>query len=142
MAGVRAKADGYRVVYMSTGLEQITELAIRDTIAVRSLRWLSENVVVGVDEETNQPTQFVLDQNYPNPFNPTTKISFSISEKSFTTLKIYDILGNEVASLLYEEKPAGRYEIQFDASSLSSGVYLYKLQSNNLVQTRKMILLK
>ncbi len=142
MAGVRAKANSYRVVYMATGLEQITEQPIRDTIAVRSLRWLSENVVVGVDEEKNLPVQFALAQNYPNPFNPSTKISFSIPEKTFTTLKIYDILGNEVATLLSEEKPAGSYEVQFDASKLSSGVYLYKLQSNSLVQTRKMILLK
>ncbi len=142
IAGVRAKADNYRVIYMSSGLEQITDQPIRDTIAVRSLRWLSENVVVGVDEENNLPFQFALAQNYPNPFNPSTKISFSIPEKSFTTLKIYDILGNEVANLFSEEKLAGNYEVQFDASKLSSGVYLYKLQSNSLVQTRKMILLK
>lgn len=142
IAGVRAKADNYRVIYMSSGLEQITDQPIRDTIAVRSLRWLSENVVVGVDEENNLPFQFALAQNYPNPFNPSTKINFSIPEKSFTTLKIYDILGNEVANLFSEEKLAGNYEVQFDASKLSSGVYLYKLQSNSLVQTRKMILLK
>ena len=142
IAGVRASADGYRVVYMATGLEQITEQPIRDTIAVRSLRWLAENVVVGVNDKNNLPVQFALDQNYPNPFNPSTRISFSVPEKSFTTLKIYDILGNEVATLLNEEKSAGHYEIQFDASKLSSGVYLYKLQSNSFVQTRKMILLK
>ena len=98
-----------------------------------SLRWLSENVVVGVDEENNLPIQFALAQNYPNPFNPSTKISFSIPEKSFTTLKIYDILGNEVATLLNEEKPVGNYEVQFDASKLSSGVYFYRLQSNSFL---------
>ncbi len=106
------------------------------------LRWLAENVVVGVNDKNNLPVQFNLDQNYPNPFNPSTRISFSIPEKSFTTLKIYDILGNEIATLLNEEKPAGYYELQFDASKLSSGVYLYKLQSNGFVQTKKMILLK
>ena len=142
VAGVRAKAGAYRVVYLVAGLEQITEQAIRDTLAVRSIRWLEENVVVGVGQENNLPTQYVLDQNYPNPFNPSTSISFSIPEKAFTTLKIYDILGNEVASILNEEKPAGRYEVQFDASDLSSGVYLYKLQSNSFLQTRKMILIK
>jgi hypothetical protein len=141
-AGIRTKSDGYRVVYISTGLEQITEQPIRDTITVRSLRWLSENVLVNVDDAYTVPLQFALEQNYPNPFNPVTKISFSIPEKSMTTLKIYDILGNEVAVLLSEEKPAGQYEVEFDASKLSSGVYLYKLQSNSLVQTRKMILLK
>ena len=142
IAGVRAAAESYRVVYMVTGLEQITEQAIRDTITARSISWLAENVVVGVNDKNNLPVQFNLDQNYPNPFNPSTRISFSIPEKSLTTLKIYDILGNEIATLLNEEKPAGYYELQFDASKLSSGVYLYKLQSNSFVQTKKMILLK
>ena len=142
IAGVRAAAESYRVVYMVTGLEQITEQAIRDTITARSISWLAENVVVGVNDKNNLPVQFNLDQNYPNPLNPSTRISFSIPEKSFTTLKIYDILGNEIATLLNEEKPAGYYELQFDASKLSSGVYLYKLQSNSFVQTKKMILLK
>ncbi|MFZ1518399.1 MAG: T9SS type A sorting domain-containing protein [Ignavibacteriaceae bacterium] len=142
VAGVRSAADNYRVVYMVTGLEQITEQAIRDTIAARSLRWLAENVVVGVGNESNVPLKFVLEQNYPNPFNPVTSINYSISEKSFTTLKIYDIIGNEVASLVNEEKSAGNYIVNFDASKLSSGVYLYKLQSNGFTQTKKMMLLK
>lgn len=142
IAGIRAEADNYRIIYMSASFEQITELPVRDTLAARSLRWLLENVAVGVDQEDNLPVQFALGQNYPNPFNPTTTINFSIPEKSFTTLKIYDILGNEVATLLSEEKPAGSYEVQFNSAKLSSGVYLYKLQSNNFVQTKKMMLLK
>ena len=83
-----------------------------------------------------------LNQNYPNPFNPTTTISFSIPSSAFTSLKVYDILGNEVATLVNEEKQAGNYELQFDASNLSSGIYLYKLQVCSFVETKKMILIK
>lgn len=142
VAGIRAEADNYRVIYMVAGFEQINEEATRDTLASRSLRWLKENIAVGVGNESNLPLAFDLKQNYPNPFNPSTRIAFSLSEKSLTTLKVYDILGNEIATLVNEEKPAGTYEVNFDASRLSSGVYLYKLQSNGQVQTRKMLLLK
>ena len=102
-----------------------------------------ENVVVGNEENTgNQPNTFSLDQNYPNPFNPTTKIKYSIPSASRTTLKVYDILGMEVATLVNSEKPAGTYEVTFNAALLSSGVYFYKLQSGGFLQTRKMIILK
>jgi hypothetical protein len=127
---------------MTAGLEQVTEQAIRDTIAARSIRWLINDGVSGIDNTSDIPLEYRLEQNYPNPFNPSTKISFSIPEKSFITLKVYDILGNEVASLLNEEKPAGYYNLDFNASRLSSGVYFYKLKSNGIVQTRKMILEK
>jgi len=86
--------------------------------------------------------EFILEQNYPNPFNPNTTISFSIPELAFVTLKVYDVLGNEVATLLNEQKPAGTYKAQFDASNLSSGMYLYKLQAGSFVETKKMVLLK
>ncbi|MFZ2863664.1 MAG: T9SS type A sorting domain-containing protein [Ignavibacteriaceae bacterium] len=141
IAGIRAIADNYRIIYMVAGFEQINEQAIRDTLASRCLNWLSENVV-GIDDQGSLPLAFDLKQNYPNPFNPSTKIAFTLSEKSLTTLKVYDILGNEIITLINEEKPAGTYEVNFDASKLSSGVYLYKLQSNGLVQTRKMLMLK
>ncbi|MDP2364056.1 MAG: hypothetical protein Q8M94_09835, partial [Ignavibacteria bacterium] len=119
VAGLRSEADNYRVVYMTAGIEQISNQSISDTLVVRIIRWLAENVVVGVENTSSLPIQFVLEQNYPNPFNPSTKIGFTIPEKSFTSLKIYDILGNEVASLLNEEKSAGHYEVQYDASRLS-----------------------
>ncbi len=90
----------------------------------------------------NFPKEFNLSQNYPNPFNPTTTITYQVPEISFVTLKIYDVLGNEIATLVNEEKPAGSYEVEFDASSLSSGIYFYKLQSGSFIQTKKMILLK
>lgn len=89
-----------------------------------------------------QPAVFSLSQNYPNPFNPVTLIQYQIPEKQFVTLKIYDALGVEVASLVNEEKEAGIYEVSFDASALTSGVYFYTLQSGSYMQTNKMLLLK
>lgn len=88
------------------------------------------------------PTTFTLKQNYPNPFNPITIINYQLSSKSSVTLKVFDILGNEVETLVQEEKDAGYYQVSFDASSLSSGIYFYMLKADNFVQTRKMILLK
>jgi hypothetical protein len=88
------------------------------------------------------PTEFSLYQNYPNPFNPSTSIQYAVSSKQFVSLKVYDVLGNEIATLVSEEKPAGSYEIMFNAANLPSGVYFYRLQANEFVQVNKMILLK
>ena len=85
---------------------------------------------------------FSLHQNYPNPFNPTTTIKYSIPKLSFVTIKIYDVLGSEVATLVNEEKPVGTYELNWNAANLPSGVYFYRLQAGSFMQTRKMILLK
>ena len=88
------------------------------------------------------PFKFALDQNFPNPFNPGTSIQYAVSSRQYVTLKVYDILGNEVATLVNKEKPPGKYEIEFDASSLPSGIYFYQLKAGSFVETRKMILLK
>jgi len=96
----------------------------------------------GISEETFLVSDFNLSQNYPNPFNPSTRISFSIPTTTFTTIKIFDVLGNEVAELINEEKPAGNYEVNFNAEGLSSEIYFYRLQAGDFSQTRKMILLK
>ncbi len=114
-----------------------------------------DNLVSVENEIANIPSEFVLYQNYPNPFNPITTIKFSIPnvisipnsrERNLNvTLKVYDVLGKEIATLVNEESAssgAGNYEAVFDASSLSSGVYFYKLQSGSFVQTKKMILMK
>lgn len=94
-----------------------------------------------VESEINN-LDFKLNQNFPNPFNPSTSIQYQVSSISQVTLKVYDILGNEVATLINEKKPAGVYEVDFNSSQLSSGVYLYKLQAGSFVQTKKMLLLK
>ncbi|MFO7523982.1 MAG: discoidin domain-containing protein [Ignavibacteriaceae bacterium] len=88
------------------------------------------------------PENFALMQNYPNPFNPSTVISYQLSVNGNVKLAVYDILGNEVASLVDEEKAAGRYEVRFDATGLASGVYVYRLIAENQVETKKMVLLR
>ena len=88
------------------------------------------------------PQNFNLAQNYPNPFNPSTKISWQSPVSSHQTLKVYDVLGNEVATLVDEFRNAGTYEVTFEAAQLSSGIYFYRLQAGDFVQTKKMILIK
>lgn len=90
----------------------------------------------------NSVKSFKLYQNYPNPFNPVTHIGFRIANFGFVSLKVYDVLGNEIATLVNEEKSAGSYEVQFDASKLSSGVYFFRMQSGVFVQMNKMLLLR
>jgi hypothetical protein len=109
---------------------------------------LSPEGATGIKNEiVSLPESFSLEQNYPNPFNPTTNIKYSIpsagtSLMKFVQLKVYDILGNEVVTLVNEEKQAGRYEVKFDGSGLSSGIYLYKLTAGDFSQVRKLVLLK
>ena len=118
---------------------------------------LSYELTTDVNETSDVlPTGFSLEQNYPNPFNPSTKIKYTIalpnlpqgeasvgtSFMKFVNLTVYDILGNKVATLVNEEKPAGSYEVEFNVSGLASGMYLYKLQAGDFTETRKMILMK
>jgi hypothetical protein len=95
-----------------------------------------------VPNNTESVFKFALEQNYPNPFNPSTVISYQIPVNGTVSLNVYDVLGTKIASLVNEEKPAGNYEVDFDAAALSSGIYFYKLQAGSFVETRKMILLK
>ncbi len=93
-------------------------------------------------EHKNMKTNFTLNQNYPNPFNPVTTISYSIASSAIVELKVYDVLGNEITSLVNGEQPAGTYKVNFDTQGLSSGMYFYTLQSDGFIETRKMILIK
>lgn len=88
------------------------------------------------------PTKFALGQNYPNPFNPTTNIGFRISDVGFVTLKVYDVLGRKVATLVDKVEQPGNYEVQFNGAGLASGVYFYRLQAGNTLLQRKMVLVK
>ncbi|NJD22613.1 MAG: T9SS type A sorting domain-containing protein [Melioribacter sp.] len=103
---------------------------------------IPKNRVTDVEQEETLPVDFQLMQNYPNPFNPTTTISFSIPQAEYATLKVYDVIGREVAALVNEFKDAGNYNFNFDASKLSSGIYLYRLQAGNFVDVKRMILMK
>jgi plastocyanin len=96
----------------------------------------------GVDDGELIADKFELMQNYPNPFNPSTSIQYAISKRQLVSLKVYDILGNEVTTLVNEEKERGVYSVNFDAAGLASGMYLYKLQAGSFVETKKMILLQ
>ena len=88
------------------------------------------------------PKEFKLEQNFPNPFNPTTKIQYQLPQDSRVTLKVYDILGSEVATLVNEEQEAGYKEVQFNGNNIASGMYVYRLQAGDFISTKKMMLLK
>lgn len=105
-----------------------------------------EGGVILTDVKENKaeqlPESFALYQNYPNPFNSTTKINYSLPKESFVIIKVYDVLGNDLTTLVDEDKPAGTYKINFDANKYSSGVYFYQLKTNDFIVTKKMILLR
>jgi Secretion system C-terminal sorting domain len=106
-----------------------------------------ESVIIGVKHPASQPSVFTLGQNYPNPFNPATAISYELSANSYVVLKVYDVLGREVATLVNGRQRAGSYTVKFDAGRLSSGVYIYKLVAEDntgrgFVSTKKLVLMK
>jgi len=97
---------------------------------------------VGISDEKQTPSEFVLSQNYPNPFNPSTKIKFTVPTTEYVNLTIFNSLGQEIQTLVQEEKSEGVYEVEFKSSNLPSGIYFYKLQAGDFVETKKMLLLK
>lgn len=138
-------SDGLGTIIGSIGMKNILGLAY------------IESSPSGVEDEINNylPNEFVLLQNYPNPFNPSTIISYRLPVQSFVTLKVYDILGNEIATLVNEEKQSGKFEVVFDLSQIinqtrknsvsggfSSGIYFYQLKAGNNIQTKKMVMIK
>jgi len=98
---------------------------------------LSENT-----PSTNVPDKFSLSQNYPNPFNPVTKIEFTLPKQTAVIIKIFDVLGREIRTLVNDVKPAGYYSVDFNASELSSGVYYYKIEAGNFTDVKKMTIIK
>jgi hypothetical protein len=166
----KATGSGYLLdghIYLAhTGVEMDEEVWLTqqcvvdgmDDVVYAAIEWI--NNPSSVEEETDHYlADYYLSNNYPNPFNPTTAIKYSIPEISYVTLKVYDVLGNEIATLVNEEKPIGSYEVEFsaiggsasggDAWNLTSGIYFYRLQvypanggAGSFVETKKMILLK
>ncbi len=133
------------------GTDNINSIAELKNYAALIQHWYDNDLVTDVNETApSLPTEFSLSQNYPNPFNPVTVIRYSIPNVEThrnaslrnVTLKVYDILGREVITLVNEEKPAGSYEVEFDGSKLSSGVYFYRIQAGSFTQTKKMMVLK
>jgi hypothetical protein len=130
-----AKAQNYSYV---TSADTALAKAKEDLqIGIISLRKTSNSVYTSVK---GSPQQYELGQNYPNPFNPTTQCGFRIAEGGMAKLSIFDLLGREVAVLVNEKKEAGMHTVQWDASTFSSGIYLYKLTANQFTETKKMIL--
>ena len=109
--------------------------------AVSAVGTLS-SITTDVTDISNLPTEFSLEQNHPNPFNPTTTISYTLPKSSYVTLKVYNINGQEVKTLVNKVQNVGYYTATFDASSLSSGLYFYTLLSDDFISTKKMLLLK
>ncbi len=145
---VGTNLDTTNVVLWNNSADQFFSIhtsTIPTTVQLDPKNWIlhSLTIVSGVDgEQAEVPATFKLDQNYPNPFNPSTTIRFQVPNSSFVNLKVYDVLGNEIETLVSEEKPVGNYEVDFNAKGLSSGIYFYTLQAGAFVETKKMILLR
>jgi len=145
-----AGADGVPNGNLLTAKCDFAEAIVYDTLLTDSEilvveNYLAEkyNLVLGIEDQSNEiPSQFILEQNYPNPFNPSTTIHFSVPSSEYVTINVFDVLGNEIATLVNEEKPVGTYEITWYAANLPSGIYFYKIQSGPFVETKKMILIK
>lgn len=103
---------------------------------------LSLETSTGIAENSNIINDYKLEQNYPNPFNPVTNIEFQVPHSGMVSLKVFDVLGNEIITLINEEKPAGKYKIQFDASKLTSGIYFYELSADEFSDIKKLTVLK
>jgi hypothetical protein len=115
---------------------------IRQNADAAKARWQTIAKTVGIGDNAATPARYQLAQNYPNPFNPSTTLQFQVPQKSFVSLKVFDLLGRELASLVNEERQAGIYRVTWDASKLPSGVYFYRLQAGNFVETKKMVFAK
>jgi len=151
-------ASGYKFIFTSNRGETWGKVETPDSSIVYDLQFLDARNgyavggngsilklnpdLVNIEDDGQPPVSMTLYQNYPNPFNPTTKIKYSVPGLTQVKLKIYDVLGNETATLLNEEQGAGSYEAEFDATSLPSGIYFYQLQVGENVKTKKMVYLK
>jgi len=109
---------------------------------IPGLRTELTDEITKVENDHLVPSSIYLSQNYPNPFNPITSFEFRIAESGFVSLKVYDVLGREAATLINEDKSAGAYKVEFNASGLTSGIYFYRVTAGKLIETKKMILLK
>lgn len=121
------------------GATATDEMYIDDFSYMPGANW----IITGISQNGDiVPVEYALSQNYPNPFNPTTKVNYALPKNGFVTLKVYNILGVEVANLVNENKPAGNYSVDFNASELSSGIYFYSINVNGFTDTKRMMLIK
>jgi hypothetical protein len=143
---VRTTPGGNRrlVLFNARTLDSLTQIQLGSTQPYLSLTpvTLRPDGVASTERSTERPTRFELAQNYPNPFNPSTIIAYTLPVASEVSLKVFDILGREVATLVSGRQAAGRYQVPFTATGLSSGMYFYRLQAGSFVETKKMMLVK
>ncbi|MBI4547204.1 MAG: T9SS type A sorting domain-containing protein, partial [Ignavibacteriae bacterium] len=145
-AAVRLDSAGMggKVIFMGFGFEAINTAATRKSVMQRVIGYLDGSIVVGVDKDLfgNVPLEFHLEQNYPNPFNSTTRIQYVVARKQYITLKVYDLLGREIKTLVNESKEPGKYYHDFDAATLTSGIYFYRLTTAAFTETKKFLVIK
>ncbi|MBK8552471.1 MAG: T9SS type A sorting domain-containing protein [Ignavibacteria bacterium] len=127
--GVYSILIGNGYIYAGTSGQSVWKRPIADITGIKLISGLI-------------PSSFSLEQNYPNPFNPVTNLEFGISDLGFVSLKVYDILGKEVVTLVNEKLSPGNYKVEFDGSGLSSGVYFYRLNAGEFTETKRMMLVK
>jgi len=137
-----AVVDSIVIFWPSGTLDVYSDVQINKFYKATEGQGLEEIILTPIENEIEVLSEYILFNNYPNPFNPSTKISWLSPVGSWQTLKVYDILGKVIATLLDEYKPAGSYEVEFDASLLPSGVYFYQLRTGDFIDTKKMILLR
>lgn len=143
----QSSRSSFYVLYEVTDSLGLTVLQFEPGIHFRLMGCVVNGVQYGTISgiartDSLSPKRFVLQQNFPNPFNPSTKIVFTVGMRQFVTLKVYDLLGKEVANLVNEELEAGSYEILWDARHFANGAYHYKLQAGNFIDAKKLLILK
>jgi len=131
---------GFRV--QQTTITQVTGWCLFAGVGTHSVSNMTFEPITGLENVSDKPIAFSLSQNYPNPFNPTTSIKYQVPKSSFVKITVYNILGIEVITLVNEEQPAGSYDVKLDANGLSSGVYFYKIQAGEFMQSKKMLFTK
>lgn len=145
----RSTNSGYFWLEFNDGLpyKDVISIEVLDSTVFAGIwafgLWNRPIIVTGIEEErTEVPNEFLLTQNYPNPFNPLTTFEYQVPELTFVNIKIYNVLGHELRTLVNEEQNAGSYKINFEAGNLPSGVYFYRIQAGDFINTKKMLLLK
>lgn len=142
MASNVAASNEFLRIPFTISEEQTISIELIKNNSTQSLDITLTSTGVNAELVTEQVRSFELHQNYPNPFNPSTNINFSLPESQQVSLKIYDISGREIATLIDGFKSIGEHSVSFDASNLSSGVYIYQLKAGNRVDTKRMLLIK
>ncbi|MDP3831725.1 MAG: T9SS type A sorting domain-containing protein, partial [Ignavibacteriaceae bacterium] len=137
----------WRLIVRFPGINVIPTLG--DTLTMKTIKGFSifdtlkvMSIPVNINDVESIPNDYSLSQNYPNPFNPITKINYTIPQTGLVTIKVFDILGKEITTLVNEEKKSGNHKIEFNGSKLSSGIYFYQIKSGSFTATKKLVLLK